>query len=134
MEAVVRLGRLPVPPETPESHAVHILRLRKHEREIADPRLRVVHGSAADARRLLKDMQLERADYIISGIPYTTLPDAVRRQVVNDSHDLLHPEGALVFYQFTGAARRYLASAFGNVEEDFNLLNILPARIFYCTP
>ena len=104
------------------------------EQDIKDPRLRVVHGSATDARRLLAEMQLEHADYIISGIPYSTLPDSIRRQIVAESHDLLHPEGALVIYQFTSTVRRYLASTFGRVDEDFNLFNILPARIFYCTP
>ena len=103
-------------------------------REIDDARLRVVHGSATDVRSILAEQQLARADYIISGIPYTLLADPVRRQILLDSRQLLGPEGALLVYQFTRTVLPYLEHAFGRVDQDFNLLNILPARIFYCTP
>jgi len=102
--------------------------------EINDPRLHVVHGSATDVRKILADLNLPHADYIISGIPYSTLPDKVRAQIVRESRGLLHPEGALVVYQFTNTVLPYLRPVFGQVEQDFKLLNILPARIFYCTP
>ncbi|HLK34062.1 MAG TPA: methyltransferase domain-containing protein [Terriglobales bacterium] len=104
------------------------------QNEIFDPRLRVVYGSAADVRRILRALNLPQADYIISGIPYTTLPDGVRRSVVRESHHVLHPQGAFLVYQFTRTVLPYLRPTFATVRQDFKLLNILPARIFYCTP
>ena len=101
---------------------------------ISDRRLRVVHGSATEVRTILADLQLEYADYIISGIPYTTLPDSARRHILSESRHLLRPQGALVIYQFTRTVLPYLEPMFGRVNEEFNLLNILPARIFHCTP
>jgi phospholipid N-methyltransferase len=101
--------------------------------EIRDPRLHVVHGSASEAGAILAALRLEHADYIISGIPYSTLPDPVRRTIVRESRRLLDPAGALVVYQFTRTVLPYLQPIFRQVEQDFNLLNILPARIFYCT-
>ena len=101
--------------------------------EIRDPRLHVVHGSASEAGAILAALQLEHADYIISGIPYSTLSDPVRRTIVRESRRLLDPAGALVVYQFTRTVLPYLQPIFRQVEQDFNLLNILPARIFYCT-
>jgi phospholipid N-methyltransferase len=101
--------------------------------EIRDPRLHVVHGSASDVAAILAGLKLQHADYIISGIPYSTLPDPVRRKIVRESRRLLDPAGALVVYQFTRTVLPYLQPIFRQVEQDFNLLNILPARIFYCT-
>jgi phospholipid N-methyltransferase len=101
--------------------------------EIRDPRLHVVHGSASEAGAILAGLQMEHADYIISGIPYSTIPDPVRRKIVRESRRLLDPAGALVVYQFTRTVLPYLQPIFRQVEQDFNLLNILPARIFYCT-
>lgn len=102
--------------------------------EIYDPRLRVVYGSATDVRRILDELNLPQADYVISGIPYTLLPDGVRRVVTRETHHVLQPEGAFVVYQFTRTALRYVEANFANVQRDFNLFNILPARIYYCTP
>jgi phospholipid N-methyltransferase len=104
-----------------------------HE-EIADPRLHAIHGSASDVREVLARLGLPYADYIISGIPYSTMPHALRREVMQESRKVLHPEGALLVYQFTNAVLPYLNSSFGSVRQNFQFLNILPARIFYCTP
>src|SRR5689334_8644662 len=43
-------------------------------RRIDDRRLHVVHGSAADAAIVLRDCGHTHADYVISGIPYSTMP------------------------------------------------------------
>jgi len=102
--------------------------------EIHDPRLRVVYGSAADVRTILRQLNLPHADYIISGIPYTLLPDRIRRAVTRESHYVLNPQGGFLVYQFTRTVLPYVDSIFANVQQDYKLLNILPARIYYCTP
>jgi len=102
--------------------------------KIADPRLRIIQGSASDARRVLAELSLERADYIISGIPYSLIPVPLRQEILQQSRQLLHPDGALLVYQFSDAVLPYLKSSFGSVHQNFQLLNILPARIFHCTP
>ena len=104
-----------------------------HE-EIVNPRLHAIHASASDVRSVLAKLGLPSADYIISGIPYSTMPHSLRREVMQESRQVLHPEGALLVYQFTNAVLPYLKSSFGSVQQNFQLLNILPARIFYCTP
>jgi phospholipid N-methyltransferase len=101
--------------------------------EIEDPRLRVVCGSALDVRTLLAAQNLAHADYIVSGIPYSLIPDPTRREILEESCQLLHPEGALLVYQFTRAVLPHLQSVFRSVKQGFQPLNILPARLFYCT-
>lgn len=102
--------------------------------ELRDPRLHVVHGSAADVRSILAQLKLDKADYILSGIPFTTLPEEVRDQILHETRAALKPDGAMLVYQFTNAVKQHLTPVFRQVEEDFEPLNILPARLFYCTP
>src|SRR4051812_15247708 len=78
------------------------------EHEFRDPRLRVVCGSASDVRAILAELQLERADYVISGIPYTTMPASVRCKILADTHELLQPRGGFLVYQFTRTVLPYL--------------------------
>jgi phospholipid N-methyltransferase len=104
------------------------------QNQVRDGRLRVVNASAGDVRRVLDSLGLDHADSIISGIPYTTMPDAMRREILQQSRDVLGPEGALLVYQFTRTILPYLESSFGSVRQQFQPLNILPARIFHCTP
>jgi phospholipid N-methyltransferase len=102
--------------------------------KIDDPRLHVVLGSASEARSVLADLHLASANYIISGIPYSLIPDPVRRDILEQARQILTPDGALLVYQFTDAVLPYLKSSFGSVRQNFQFWNILPARIFYCTP
>jgi len=103
------------------------------EDEIRDPRVRLVHDSALHVRQVLEQMGLPKADYIISGIPFTNMRASLRRSIAKEARQALQPDGALVVYQFTRTALPYLQSNFASVRQGFQLWNILPAHIFYCT-
>ena len=102
-------------------------------RAFPDPRLHVVHGSAENVRAELERLECGGADYIISGIPYTTMPEQLRGRIMEESRQALNPGGAVLVYQFTRAVLPYLRACFDQVYQDFEPLNILPARLFYCT-
>ena len=102
-------------------------------RAFPDPRLHVVHGSAENVGRELARLELSGADYIISGIPYTTMPEQLRGRIMHESREALNPGGAVLVYQFTRAVLPYLRTYFNQVYQDFEPFNILPARLFYCT-
>lgn len=100
--------------------------------KIHDDRLHVVHGSAADADAALAKLNLTHADYILSGIPYTTIPAEVREVILRKTHSLLHPNGAFLVYQFTRTVLPYLQQVFESIHQDFEPLNVMPARLFFC--
>ncbi len=100
---------------------------------IRDPRLRIVHGSAAHVRRILAEHGLAPADYIISSLPYSLLPEAARQEIVSESCNALKAQGTLLVFQYNRALLPYLKSTFSSVELNFQLFNVLPALIFHCT-
>src|SRR6478672_5253897 len=102
-------------------------------RMFPDPRLHVVHGSAETVQRELDRLKLDGADYIISGIPYTTMPVELREKIMGESREALRPGGAVLVYQFTRAVLPYLRTHFNQIHQDYEPRNILPARLFYCT-
>lgn len=99
---------------------------------LPDPRLRVLHGSAADVRNLLLPTKLCQADCILSGIPYTVLPREMRRHIFLETRHMLSRDGLFVVYQYTRAVLPDLQRTFPSVDVDFEPLNILPARLFRC--
>ncbi len=101
---------------------------------IRDPRLRVVHGSAAHVRRILAEHGIAPADYIISSLPYSLFPEALRQEIVSESRHALKAQGSLLVFQYSRLLLPYLKSSFSSVRLNFQPLNILPALIFHCTP
>ena len=101
-------------------------------RTMRDDRLHVIEGSAADAEENLRERGLGRADYVISGIPYSTMDPELRERILRTTHELLQPDGAFLVYQFTRAVLPYLRQVFPHVHQEFEPRNIMPARLFYC--
>ncbi len=99
---------------------------------ISDPRLHVVAGSAVDVDLILRRMALTRADYIISGIPFSTITPAEREQILRKTVTVLEPGGAFLLYQFSKRMMADLKRVFGYVGRQFQPLNLLPAHLFIC--
>ncbi len=99
---------------------------------IQDPRLHLIQESAAEIDSVLARLGCSQADYVISGIPFKTLPHPLRDTIVRKTHSVLSPTGSFLVYQFSDAVRPYLERVFRQVSRDFELLNIVPARLFFC--
>jgi phospholipid N-methyltransferase len=97
-----------------------------------DPRLHVVHRSAAAVAQVLAELGLGRADCVIAGIPFSIMTEDDRRAVLRNTYEALRPGGSFLVYQFSGRVRSDLEAIFGAVRQQFEPLNILPARLFHC--
>lgn len=101
---------------------------------ISDPRLIVVHDSAAEVEAVLQRLGFERADYILSGIPFSTMPEELRLSIIHASQSALRPEGLFLVYQFSGSVQADLKRVFASVDSGFEALNVPPARLWWCKP
>ncbi len=101
-------------------------------RRFSDPRMRIVHRSAADILDVLRGLGLPPADCVIAGIPFSIMNNEERQTVLGSTYEALRPGGSLVVYQFSGRVRSDLESIFGEVHQVFEPRNILPARVFHC--
>jgi phospholipid N-methyltransferase len=99
-----------------------------------DPRLHIVHGSAENVVEELSRLGLEGADYVISGIPFSTMPPQVRQNILRATVDSLRTGDKFLVYQFSPAVSPHLSELFSDVKKGFEPLNILPAWLFFCTP
>lgn len=100
------------------------------EAQSADPRLKVVHGSAVDVRRFIKEAGHREADYILSGLPFSTLPAGVGESICAETHAALAPGGSFMVYQYSRYVLRLLAPLFADVQQEKIWRNIPPCRIF----
>ena len=99
---------------------------------ISDPRLHVVEGSAVSVDEILRRFGYRSADYIISGIPFSTIPAPLRERILHKTRDVLEPGGAFLVYQFSTRVLEDLKRIFGYVGRKFEPLNLLPAHLFFC--
>lgn len=98
---------------------------------IVDSRFTAVLGSAADVVEIIRAHGHDHADYVLSGLPFSTLPDGVGPAIVTATHKVLRPGGAFLVYQFTAAARDYMARNFRRIDAGFEFWNVLPCKLFW---
>ena len=85
-------------------------------RRFSDSRVEVVHGSAADVQQILRKLGVGRADYVISGIPYSTIPVELRRRILRESRAVVRESGEVIVYQFMRTILPQLQDCFGQVD------------------
>jgi phospholipid N-methyltransferase len=98
---------------------------------ITDSRFTAVLGSAADVEDIVRAQGHEHADYVLSGLPFSTLPDGVGPAIAAATHRILRPGGSFLVYQFSARARDFMARHFSRIDEGFEVWNVLPCRLFW---
>jgi len=96
---------------------------------IGDSRFHPVLGSAEDVEEIVRSLGHEKADYVLSGLPFSTLPDGVGPAIVAATHRVIGPGGAFLTYQFSTVARDLTARHFDRVETGMTWLNVPPCLL-----
>jgi len=99
---------------------------------IDDARLKVVEESAEKIVEILRDSGYAGANYIVSGIPFSTMAPDVRERTLRYTNMALAPGGAFLVFQFSTRVLRDLRRIFRDVRRRFEFLNVLPAHLFIC--
>jgi phospholipid N-methyltransferase len=98
---------------------------------IEDDRLIVTNGSAADVERIIAERGFDHADYVVSGLPFSTLPPGVGEEIAKATARALRPGGAFLVYQFNPKVLDFLKPRFDRVDREFEWINVPPAHLFW---
>ena len=96
---------------------------------IGDSRFHPVLGSAEDVEAIVRSLGHEHADYVLSGLPFSTLPEGVGPAIAAATHRVIRPGGAFLTYQFSANARDLTARYFDRVDTGMTWFNIPPCLL-----
>src|SRR5690606_20403095 len=94
------------------------------KRTIRDSRFHAVLGSAEDVEDIVRSLGHEEADYVLSGLPFSTLPEGVGPGVGAATHRVIRRGGASVTYQFSTVARDMAGRHFERRAAGLTWLNV----------
>jgi phospholipid N-methyltransferase len=98
---------------------------------IDDSRLIAICGSASDVKQMVKDHGFEHADFIASGLPFSTLPAGVGDQIAKATQEILRPGGAFLVYQYNPKVRNFLTPHWRKIEHAVEWWNLPPAQLWW---
>ncbi len=101
------------------------------KKDIDDPRFIAVTGSAAEVETIVAAHGFDHADYVLSGLPFSTLPPGLGDTIGAATSKVIRPGGAFLVYQFSPKVRDFIAPFFERIERGFEWRNVPPATLFW---
>lgn len=105
--------------------------IRYLRQTITDPRFFAVLGSAADVRQIIADHGHEHADYMLSGLPFSTLPEGIGPKIASETFAALRPGGAFLVYQFSPKVKDFLTPHVTRIDHAMEWWNVPPAQLYW---
>jgi phospholipid N-methyltransferase len=90
-----------------------------------------VLGSAADVIHILAERGHDSADYVLSGLPFSTLPPGVGDAIARATAAVLRPDGAFLVYQYRPKCRTFFAPYLPDIEHAMEWRNLPPQQLYW---
>lgn len=105
--------------------------LKEKYKEI--PNIIIVCGSAENIEQYLKKYNIPYANYVISGLPFSSLPANVSTRILLKTTKFLKEDGRFITFQYTKLKKALISQFFAKIEIKKEYRNLPPAYVFSCT-
>lgn len=92
----------------------------------------VIHGDVAELNQTLSVHGITEVDYILSGIPFTSLGTKKSTLIFQQFQDALSEKGALILFQYSIYCQHMIKSFFDITHRKMVIKNAPPAIVFTC--
>ncbi len=89
------------------------------------PGVALIHGDAGNVCGFLREQGFGHADYIISGLPFTSLPRQVSHRILSQTQKAIGTEGVFTTFQYTLLRKAFLENYF-NIQRIVRVWQNLP--------
>jgi phosphatidylethanolamine/phosphatidyl-N-methylethanolamine N-methyltransferase len=97
-----------------------------------DSSVHVIHGSAENIEKFMDELEITDIDYVISGLPFTSLPIDVSKRILQNIRDILAPNGKFITFQYSLVKKSFIQGFFPSIVSTKVWLNFPPAYVFSC--
>lgn len=92
----------------------------------------IINDSAENIDKYLKIYNVNKVDYVVSGLPFASLPQNVSNKILDKTRTILKEDGLFITFQYTLLKREYIAGYFKNMSLERVIFNLPPAYVLKC--
>ena len=93
------------------------------------PNMHIVNGSAENVVRILKKLGLGTPDYIISGLPFTSLPEDLSHNILTATSEVIGDKGQFITFQYSMVKKKMFLKYLKLVSVIRVMKNLPPAYV-----
>ncbi len=89
----------------------------------------IINDSAENVSKILQELGYKHADYVVSGLPFTSLPKSVSVNIFNETNKILD-KGLFITFQYSKVKKKFFEDYFNFHDILFVMKNVPPAYVF----
>lgn len=93
----------------------------------------IVYGSAENIIEHVREYGIPYIDYVISGLPFASLPKSVSNKILLETSKILKKDGEFITFQYTMYKKTFIEQFFTKIDVKRELRNVPPAYVFSCS-
>jgi len=102
------------------------------KKRITDKRVHIRKGSASELQKFMKELGIEKADFIVSSLPLAIIPNILRKRIIIEIKHQLEKNGEFIQFQYTLQSLKLFKKVFKQVSIRHCLFNMPPAFVYSC--
>ncbi|MCM0648346.1 methyltransferase domain-containing protein [Clostridium swellfunianum] len=92
----------------------------------------IINDSAENVDIYLEKYNIKKVDYVVSGLPFASLPKSVSNNILGKTKSILKKDGLFITFQYTLLKREFIAEYFKKIDLERVVFNIPPAYVLKC--
>ncbi len=92
----------------------------------------LINDSAENLKEYLNKYNIDKVDYIVSGLPFASLPNAMSKKILLITKDVLKAKGEFITFQYSLFKMKLFRMYFDKIKIKKVLLNLPPAYVLKC--
>ncbi|WP_297520806.1 rRNA adenine N-6-methyltransferase family protein [uncultured Clostridium sp.] len=92
----------------------------------------ILNESAENIDDILKRYNIEKVDYIVSGLPFASLPKEVSDKILTKTAEIIENSGEFITFQYSLVKKSLFDRFFEEICTDKTYMNIPPAYVLRC--
>ena len=96
------------------------------------PNIHIVNDSAENIEKYLLTHNISGVDYVVSGLPFASLPHNVSSNILTQTKKHLKEKGSFITFQYTLFKKDFIGQYFNRIEIVREIRNVPPAYVFCC--
>ncbi|MCM1314390.1 MAG: hypothetical protein NC244_03360 [Alistipes senegalensis] len=94
------------------------------------PNIYIINGSAENVNTYLAQHGFENANYIVSGLPFTSLPARISENILKATKKAIGNNGRFITFQYSLVKKKFFEKYFRITDHLKEIKNIPPAYVF----
>lgn len=92
----------------------------------------LINDSAENVKEYLNKYNIDKVDYIVSGLPFASLPDDMSKRILTVTKEILKGKSEFITFQYTLFKMKLFRTYFGKIKRKKVFLNLPPAFVLKC--